>query len=111
MEFASQLKQLRTARGLSQDDVAAACFVSRQAVSKWETGDGTPDLRTLVKLAETLAVSLDTLVLGAEAAVPASPVAASAPAPQMTGWMWLAHYWWVLFALGGFIVWMINALR
>ncbi|WP_179396094.1 helix-turn-helix domain-containing protein [Lacticaseibacillus absianus] len=109
MEFATQLKQLRTQRGLSQDDLAAACFVSRQAVSKWETGDGTPDLRTLVKLAQTLAVSLDTLVLGAPA--PAQPAASAPTTPPMNGWMWLAHYWWLLFALGGFIVWMVNALR
>lgn len=39
MKFADQVKQLRTERGWSQDELAAKVFVSRQAVSKWENGD------------------------------------------------------------------------
>lgn len=64
MEFASQLKHLRTAAGLSQEEIAQKVHVTRQSVSKWEAGDSSPDLETTAKLAEFFDVSLDQLVLG-----------------------------------------------
>lgn len=63
MEFANQLKKLRNKEGLSQEDVANTVHVTRQSVSKWESGDSTPDLATTVKLAELFDVSLDYLIL------------------------------------------------
>lgn len=63
MEFANQLKKLRNKKGLSQEDIANEVHVTRQSVSKWESGDSTPDLATTVKLAELFDVSLDYLVL------------------------------------------------
>lgn len=39
MAFADTLQQLRKNKGLSQEDIAERCNVSRQSVSKWETGD------------------------------------------------------------------------
>ena len=39
MLFGDKLQNLRKAKGLSQEDLAEKCDVSRQAVSKWETGD------------------------------------------------------------------------
>lgn len=62
--FSSQLKILRQAKNLSQEALAEQLFISRQAISKWENGDATPDLENLVKLAEIFKVSLDQLVLG-----------------------------------------------
>ncbi|MGG8343277.1 helix-turn-helix domain-containing protein [Streptococcus uberis] len=62
--FSSQLKILRQAKNLSQEALAEQLFISRQAISKWENGDATPDLENLVKLAEIFKVSLDELVLG-----------------------------------------------
>ncbi|OIK72304.1 transcriptional regulator, partial [Oenococcus oeni] len=47
-------------------DLAGKLFISRQAISKWESGETTPDLNNLIKLSELLDVSLDTLVLGSE---------------------------------------------
>ena len=41
------LYHLRTERGLSQDELAAKIFVTRQAVSRWETGETTPNVETL----------------------------------------------------------------
>ncbi|WP_225360214.1 helix-turn-helix domain-containing protein [Secundilactobacillus mixtipabuli] len=110
MKFAEQLKTLRTALHLSQDDLAAQLFVSRQAVSKWENGDGTPDLKTLVKLAEVLNVSLDTLVLGTKPANGDhidSSVFVYNPTTGlyerrrgvMNFWDFLAQYWWTVIAL------------
>jgi len=63
-EFAKQLKMYRTNGGITQDDLASKLFVTRQAISKWESGESTPDLNNLVKLTEIFNVSLDSLVFG-----------------------------------------------
>lgn len=49
---------------LTQDDIAAACNVTRQAVSKWENGKTQPDIQTLSMLAGTLEVSEEDLIYG-----------------------------------------------
>lgn len=61
MEFREMLQQTRKAKGWSQEELAARVSVSRQAVSKWETGDAMPDLPKLLALADALGISLDTL--------------------------------------------------
>jgi transcriptional regulator with XRE-family HTH domain len=61
MEFKTHLVQARKAHGLSQEQLAAQVGVSRQAVSKWETGDTLPDLPKLLILAEVLNISIDAL--------------------------------------------------
>ena len=61
MEFREILQQSRKAKGWSQEDLAEKIQVSRQAVSKWETGDAMPDLPKLLALAEALELSLDAL--------------------------------------------------
>lgn len=77
MLFHEILSQERKARGLSQEELAARIQVSRQAVSKWETGDAMPDLNRLLALADALDISLDTLcgrdAHGAETGTPAPP--------------------------------------
>lgn len=119
MKFAEELKKRRTALGMSQDDLAAKVFVSRQAVSKWENGDGTPDLNTLVKLAEILNVSLDTLVLGldcGDAAKVDSSVFVYNPNTglyerrrgQMNFWDFASRFWWLAFPLAWAIAWLIQ---
>ncbi|HEL2383623.1 TPA: helix-turn-helix transcriptional regulator [Streptococcus suis] len=65
-QLAQQIKKLRTGQNLSQDDLADKLYISRQAVSKWENGEATPDSDKLVQLAEIFGVSLDYLVLGKE---------------------------------------------
>lgn len=62
--FSEQLKKLRADKGYSQEALAEKLFISRQAISKWEKGAATPELDTLIKLADILKVSLDELVLG-----------------------------------------------
>ncbi|MBJ8350062.1 helix-turn-helix transcriptional regulator [Streptococcus zalophi] len=62
--FAEQLKIHRNKRKLSQEDLARELFISRQAISKWENGEATPDLENLVSLSELLELSLDELVTG-----------------------------------------------
>lgn len=64
MEFSTQLKKIRTENGWTQDELAEKLYVSRQAISKWESDESVPDLTNLVKLAEILNTPLDHLVLG-----------------------------------------------
>lgn len=66
MNFPEALFELRRDRGLSQEDLAFQIGVSRQAVSKWETGEAMPDLNKLLLLADALEVSLDRLCGKAE---------------------------------------------
>lgn len=69
MIFAEQLKKLRQEKNISQEELAQQLFISRQAISKWENGDATPDLENLAKLAELLSVTIDELVTGKEPVV------------------------------------------
>ena len=52
MTLGEKILSLRTARDMSQDDLAEKLEVSRQSVSKWETGQSTPDLDKIIKLAD-----------------------------------------------------------
>lgn len=60
-DFAQRLKELRTARKLTQTRLAELLEVSPRVYSRWETGDVTPHFDTIVRLADTLGVSLDEL--------------------------------------------------
>lgn len=62
METKEILAQLRTEHGLSQEDLAARLFVTRQAVSRWETGETTPNVDTLKQLSALYDVSINTLL-------------------------------------------------
>ena len=62
MHFAENLKQIRKEHHLSQEELAELLDVSRQAVSKWEQGQGYPEVEKLLLLAEKLNVSLDVLM-------------------------------------------------
>ena len=68
MEFYERLNELRKQKGYSQEELAGRLDVTRQTISKWETGDSTPDMEKLIALGELFGVSLDTLVLGKEPA-------------------------------------------
>ena len=56
------LLELRTKNGLSQDDLAEKVFVTRQAVSRWETGETVPNTETLKRLSNVYGVSINTLL-------------------------------------------------
>ena len=62
MSFAENLKQLRKENGLSQEDLAEILDVSRQAVSKWEQGNGYPEVEKLLLISNKLNISLDNLM-------------------------------------------------
>ena len=60
--LAQKLKTLRTGKGLTQEQVAGDLYVTRQTVSKWETGVNDPDLATIVRLCDLYQVTLDFLL-------------------------------------------------
>ena len=62
MTLAERILELRTRQKLSQGDLAERLEVSRQSVSKWETGQSVPELDKLIKLADLFGVSVDQLV-------------------------------------------------
>lgn len=65
MELSEKIQKLRKERGLTQEQLAEQLFVSRTAVSKWETGRGTPSVDSLRMIAKLYGITLDEL-LGAE---------------------------------------------
>lgn len=62
IESANHLAELRRAHGLSQEDLAERLGVSRQAISKWERAESSPDTDNLIALAQLYGVSLDELL-------------------------------------------------
>ncbi|MFQ8656593.1 MAG: helix-turn-helix domain-containing protein [[Clostridium] innocuum] len=62
MEFKDNLYRIRKEKGMSQEELAALCDVSRQAISKWETGTANPDMENLKTLSRSLRVSIDELL-------------------------------------------------
>ncbi|SDB57306.1 helix-turn-helix domain-containing protein [Butyrivibrio sp. INlla16] len=64
MSFGENLQKIRKKNQLSQEGLAEMLGVSRQAVSKWELGEGYPEVDKLLILSEKLNISLDSLMLG-----------------------------------------------
>ena len=62
IEIANRLVQLRKENGLSQEALAAKLGISRQAISKWERAEASPDTDNLMALAELYGMSLDALL-------------------------------------------------
>ncbi len=62
MEFNEKLQELRKTKGLTQEELALAIFVSRTAVSKWESGRGYPNIDSLKALAKFFSVTVDELL-------------------------------------------------
>ena len=68
LNIADRIQHLRKAQGLSQEELADRIGVSRQAVSKWESEQSTPDIEKIILLSECFAVSTDYLLKGIERA-------------------------------------------
>lgn len=64
MEFHEKLQELRKGRGLTQEELAEALFVSRTAISKWESGRGYPSIDSLKVISSYFSVSIDDLLSG-----------------------------------------------
>ena len=67
MEFNEKLQELRKNKGLTQEDLASALYVSRTAVSKWESGRGYPSIESLKQIAKFFNITIDELLSSGEA--------------------------------------------
>ncbi|WP_409021960.1 helix-turn-helix domain-containing protein [Dellaglioa sp. P0083] len=132
--FAEQLVKLRKEKKLSQEELANQLFISRQAVSKWETGEAEPDLGKIEAVAKILDVPVEILLFGDEASEKTSEFKTRIKRfieedesdkdwhenhrwrewqykPINNGWEFLARYYWIIFALIGMIAWGIMRLK
>ena len=66
MEFNEKLQELRKNKGLTQEEAAEALYVSRTAISKWESGRGYPSIDSLKEIAKFYSVTIDELLSGEE---------------------------------------------
>lgn len=66
MEFQEKLQELRKQKGLTQEELAAALYVSRTAISKWESGRGYPNIDSLKAIAKYFGITVDVLLSGEE---------------------------------------------
>ena len=79
MTFSEVLIKRRKELGFSQETLAEKVQVSRQAVSKWETGEAMPDMAKLIALSDALGLSMDALCgRGVASPVPQATAAAAA---------------------------------
>ena len=62
MEFNAKLQELRKKKGLTQEELAEALYVSRTAISKWESGRGYPSIDSLREIAKYFSVTIDELL-------------------------------------------------
>ena len=66
MEFNEKLQELRKSRSLTQEELAEALFVSRTAISKWESGRGYPSIDSLREISRYFSVTIDDLICSEE---------------------------------------------
>lgn len=111
MEFSQQLLQQRKVRGLSQSELAEKVGVSRQAVSKWETGEAAPDLSKLLALANALDISLDQLCGREVSAVPPETAVPPPAAPARLRSVWRLVLLAVVLLAAGFLLgrWSVHS--
>lgn len=64
MEFNEKLQELRKSRGLTQEELAEALYVSRTAISKWESGRGYPSIDSLKEISKFFSITIDDLLSG-----------------------------------------------
>ncbi|MBE6718642.1 MAG: helix-turn-helix transcriptional regulator [Ruminococcaceae bacterium] len=66
MEFNEKLQELRKQKGLTQEELADMLYVSRTAISKWESGRGYPNIDSLKAIANFFSITIDELLSGNE---------------------------------------------
>ena len=62
MEFSEKLQELRKQKGITQEELATSLYVSRAAISKWESGRGYPNIDSLKAIAKFFSVTVDELL-------------------------------------------------
>lgn len=98
--FPERLKSYMQANHLSEMEVANKLSVSKPEVNNWEAGVFTPDLTNLINLTKVFNCTIDDLVFGSSDVVVKHT-------HSMNFWYFISHYWWLLFAFGGFLGWFV----
>ena len=116
MNLPEKLAFLRKEKGLSQENLADEMNVSRQAVSKWESGNVMPSLDNLIYLSKLYGVTIDSLIddsqdLPPEPAppepVPAEPVPPESPRMEHPAFTFIKKYGWLAAFLLAMVVILI----
>ena len=66
MEFNEKLQELRKSKGMTQEELAEALYVSRTAISKWESGRGYPNIDSLKEISRYFSITIDELICSDE---------------------------------------------
>ncbi len=85
MNIADRIQYLRKQKGYSQEELADKVGVSRQAVSKWESEQSTPDLEKVIAMSELFEVTTDYILKGIE------PVSTTNRKTVKTLYLWLTR--------------------
>ncbi len=106
------IRERRQAIGWTQKQLADALFVTDKAISKWENGDGLPDISLLLQLAAALQITTDELLAGAHCMPDQPAVATLAAAPPLTMWLaaGIAGYLWLNHLVGQISSLLVNRL-
>lgn len=116
MNLSEKLSFLRKEKGLSQENLADEMNVSRQAVSKWESGNVMPSLDNLIYLSKLYGVTIDSLIddsqdLPSESAppepVPAEPLPPESPRMEHPAFTFIKKYGWLTAFLLAMVVILI----
>ena len=116
MNLPKKLSFLRKEKGLSQENLADEMNVSRQAVSKWESGNVMPSLDNLIYLSKLYGVTIDSLIddsqdLPSESAppepVPAEPLPPESPRMEHPAFTFIKKYGWLTAFLLAMVVILI----
>lgn len=129
--FSENLIGLRKSANLSQEELSSQLFVTRQTLSRWEKGLSVPDMNHLLVLTQIFEIGLDELILGISngnqnliknrIALHFAQDEADKDwhdnhrwrewqyGPINNCWEFLARYYWVVFALIGMFIWLVQS--
>lgn len=124
MKFGERLSGLRKSRGMSQEELASQISVSRQAISRWESGDTMPDAANIVRIGRLFGVATDYLLYdeygvetGSEAQASAAELMAGSPGGSKCKDKHASRIWIVVSAilssvglLGLMVIWVLSTM-
>ncbi len=116
--FGEKIRTLRMHQGLSQEQLAEVCGVSRQAISKWERGDSLPDTERLMQLCRYFHVSADFLLFDTPPEQASDSPQVEAPAKGAPSrpfvlthaYVWIAAVVTALGSLGLLVMWVLSTM-
>ena len=108
MMLGQRIKEERERRDWTQTQLADTLHVSRQAISKWELGTAYPDIERLIQISDLFSVSLDSLIKGDTTLQ--EKIVVTDHHRGLSFWDFAARYWWMVFAIGGFLYWFIPVI-